>query len=70
MISQEMAIKLSASLGAKQAKLIYPTQNFVDLVWKTKPARSQDPIWVHGTEFAGTYHLNTDHKAPFANLYV
>ncbi|KAF9034551.1 hypothetical protein BJ165DRAFT_1409852 [Panaeolus papilionaceus] len=35
------------------SKLIYPLQNHIDLVWKDKPPKSTDKVYVHGLAFTG-----------------
>ena len=53
MISWAVASVLNTAVQRKGAKLVFPTQNLVDLVWKTKPARSKEVINVHSRRFAG-----------------
>ncbi|EPQ56893.1 Creatinase/aminopeptidase, partial [Gloeophyllum trabeum ATCC 11539] len=53
MITHEKASQLSAQLAAKGSKLIYPPQNLVDLLWKDKPQRSKERIFIQGREFTG-----------------
>jgi Xaa-Pro aminopeptidase len=53
MLSHEKAATFNAQLTAKSSKLIYPPQNFVDLIWKDKPMRSREPIFVQPMEFTG-----------------
>ncbi|KAI0075847.1 Creatinase/aminopeptidase [Panus rudis PR-1116 ss-1] len=54
MISHEHATKLNNELSRRRSKLIFPPQNFVDLIWKDKPQRSQEPIFVQPIQFTGT----------------
>ncbi|KAI0630038.1 Creatinase/aminopeptidase [Trametes polyzona] len=54
LISYEKATALNNALKAKNSKLYYPPQNLVDLVWRDKPPRSREPIYVHPLEYAGT----------------
>ncbi|KAI0784645.1 peptidase M24, structural domain-containing protein [Abortiporus biennis] len=53
MISHEIATHLNSLLGPKGCKLVYPPQNLVDLIWKDKPSRSREPIYVQPIEFTG-----------------
>ncbi|EGO00442.1 hypothetical protein SERLA73DRAFT_89439 [Serpula lacrymans var. lacrymans S7.3] len=53
MISHETATRLSSQLNRKNSKLAYPPQNFMDLVWKDKPLRSKDPVFIQSLEFTG-----------------
>ncbi|TDL21422.1 Creatinase/aminopeptidase [Rickenella mellea] len=53
MISYAKAAQLTKDLQARSAKLVFPPQNYVDLIWKTKPARSKEPIFIQRTSFAG-----------------
>ena len=54
LISYEKATALNNELKPKNSKLQYPPQNLVDLVWREKPARSKEPIYVQPQEFTGT----------------
>ncbi|KAI0779249.1 Creatinase/aminopeptidase [Fomes fomentarius] len=53
LISYEKATALNNELKPKGSKLQYPPQNLVDLVWRDKPARSKESIYVQPMEFAG-----------------
>ncbi|TFK53753.1 Creatinase/aminopeptidase [Heliocybe sulcata] len=53
MITHEKASSLSNQLNAKGSKLIYPPQNLVDLLWKDKPQRSKESIFIQPREFTG-----------------
>lgn len=53
MISYSKATELNNQLTPKGSKLVYPPQNLIDLVWKDKPLRSKEPIFVHPMEFTG-----------------
>ncbi|KAI0762185.1 Creatinase/aminopeptidase [Trametes elegans] len=53
LISYEKATALNNLLKPKGAKLYYPPQNLVDLVWRDKPPRSREPIYVQPKEFSG-----------------
>lgn len=53
MISHTKATELNNQLTPKGCKLVYPPQNLIDLVWKDKPMRSKEPIFVHPMEFTG-----------------
>ncbi|KAK7043106.1 hypothetical protein VNI00_008460 [Paramarasmius palmivorus] len=53
MISYEKATLLNSKINSSGSKLVYPIQNLVDLVWKDKPAKSREPVFIHGTEFTG-----------------
>nr|VWP01223.1 Succinate-semialdehyde dehydrogenase (EC [Ganoderma boninense] len=54
LISFQAATALNNALKPKNSKLHYPPQNLVDLVWREKPARSREPIYVQPKEFTGT----------------
>ena len=54
LISYQTATALNNALKPKNSKLHYPPQNLVDLVWRDKPARSREPIYVQPKEFSGT----------------
>ncbi|EJF65620.1 Creatinase/aminopeptidase [Dichomitus squalens] len=53
LISYETATALNSALKPKNSKLHYPPQNLVDLVWREKPPRSKEPIYVQPQEFTG-----------------
>jgi Xaa-Pro aminopeptidase len=53
MISYEKATLLNSKINSSGSKLVYPIQNLVDLIWKDKPAKSREPVFIHGTEFTG-----------------
>jgi len=53
MISHEKATFLNSKLASRSSKLVYPPQNLVDLVWKDKPAKSREPIYMQPMEFSG-----------------
>lgn len=53
MISYSQASALNSAMQQKSAKLVFPTQNLVDLIWKSKPTRSKHPITLQARRFAG-----------------
>ena len=53
MLSHETATQLNTLLKAKGSKLIYPPQNLVDLIWREKPARSREHIYILARNFTG-----------------
>jgi Xaa-Pro aminopeptidase len=53
MLPHEKAVLLNAQLGARNSKLAYPPQNLADLIWKAKPSRSKDTVYIQPTEFTG-----------------
>ncbi|KAL5523413.1 hypothetical protein ACEPAG_7586 [Sanghuangporus baumii] len=53
MISWANASSLNSSVSRVGGKLVFPSQNFVDLVWKNKPPRSKDPIFIQSRRFSG-----------------
>jgi Xaa-Pro aminopeptidase len=53
MISNETAAQLSALLQAKKSRLVYPSQNLIDLIWEDKPMRSKSKIYVQPIEYTG-----------------
>jgi len=63
MLSHEKAALFNSQLTAKSSKLIYPPQNFVDLIWKDKPPKSKEPIFIQPVEFTGQ-----EASAKFAEL--
>ncbi len=57
MISNETAQQLYPLLQARKSKLVYPSQNLIDLIWVNKPVRSKNKIFVQPIEYTG--ELNT-----------
>lgn len=53
MLPHEKAILLNTELAPKKSKLFYPPQNLVDLIWKDKPSRSREPVFVQPLRFTG-----------------
>ena len=53
MLSHEKAVLLNSQLQSKASKLFYPPQNLVDLIWKEKPAKSKEQIYVQPLKYAG-----------------
>ena len=53
MLSNEIALQLYPLLQAKKSKLVYPSQNLIDLVWLGKPTRSKNKIYVQPIEYTG-----------------
>lgn len=53
MFSHKMATLLNSRLAPLFSKMVYPVQNFVDLIWKDKPAKSRAPVILHPLEFTG-----------------
>ena len=53
MISWAKASALNSAISKAGAKLVFPAQNLVDLVWKTRPARSKDLIFKQPRKYAG-----------------
>lgn len=53
MLPYEKATSLNTQLQPKSAKLFYPPQNLVDLIWKDKPSRSREPVFVQPMKLAG-----------------
>ncbi|KZP27510.1 hypothetical protein FIBSPDRAFT_928041 [Athelia psychrophila] len=52
MLVHDKATAFNSMLTAKNSKLIYPPQS-IDLIWKDKPARSKERIFVQPLEFTG-----------------
>ncbi|KIJ40961.1 hypothetical protein M422DRAFT_60541 [Sphaerobolus stellatus SS14] len=53
MISLEATNKLVAALTPRASSLMFPWQNLVDLIWKERPVRPKDPIYVQPIQFTG-----------------
>jgi Xaa-Pro aminopeptidase len=57
MLSYEKAAQFHTQLASRSSRLIYLPQNFVDLIWTSKPARSKEPIFIQPKEFTGKDNL-------------
>ena len=57
MISYEKAtlFNLNSKYGSIESKLVFPPQNFVDLIWKEKPAKPNAAIYIQTLESAGMF---------------
>ncbi|EMD33796.1 hypothetical protein CERSUDRAFT_56676 [Gelatoporia subvermispora B] len=53
MITHEKATALNAALQPTGSKLFFPPQNLIDLIWRNKPTRSRQLIFVQPNQFAG-----------------
>ncbi|KAA1472816.1 Creatinase/aminopeptidase [Dentipellis sp. KUC8613] len=55
MVSHEHAARLTSLIQQqpKNSKLTFPPQNFVDLIWKDRPARSKNTIYLQPIEYTG-----------------
>ncbi len=53
MLPHEKATLLNSKIGPLNSKLVFPPQNLVDIVWKDKPAKSKDPVFLQPREFTG-----------------
>ncbi|KAI0266674.1 Creatinase/aminopeptidase [Gloeopeniophorella convolvens] len=53
MLSNETATQLYPLLQEKKSKLVYPSQNLIDLIWEGKPPRSKNKIYVQPIEYTG-----------------
>ena len=53
MIAHEKAVLINSKIVGKGSKLIYPPQNLVDLIWKDKPTKSLEKVYMQAIEFTG-----------------
>jgi hypothetical protein len=53
MIAHEKASLMSSNLNSRSSKLVFPPQNLVDLIWKDKPPKLKEPIFIQPIEFTG-----------------
>lgn len=53
MLAHEKAVLLNSQLQSKGSKLFYPPQNLIDLIWKEKPPRSKEPVYVQLLKYTG-----------------
>jgi Xaa-Pro aminopeptidase len=58
MISHTKATDVNSQLTSRNSKLVYPPQNLIDLIWKEKPMRSKEPVFIHPMEFTGRSTLD------------
>ena len=55
MVAHDKAAALQARLAPKNARLAFPPQNLVDLLWKDRPARSRSAVYVQPIEYTGAW---------------
>src|SRR6267154_3120474 len=53
MISNETAQQFYPLLKAKNSKLVFPSQNLIDLIWVNRPVRSKNNIFVQPIRYTG-----------------
>ena len=53
MISNETAQQFYPLLKAKNSKLVFPSQNLIDLIWVNRPVRSKNKIFVQPIKYTG-----------------
>ena len=53
MISTETAEQFYPLLKAKNSRLVFPSQNLIDLIWENKPMRSKNKIYIQPIEYTG-----------------
>ena len=53
MISNETAQQFYPLLKAKKSKLVYPSQNLIDLIWVNRPLRPKNKIFVQPIQYTG-----------------
>lgn len=53
MLAHETAVLLNSQLQARGSKLFYPPQNLIDLIWREKPPRSKESVYVQPMKYAG-----------------
>ncbi|KAJ2932269.1 hypothetical protein H1R20_g4809, partial [Candolleomyces eurysporus] len=62
MISHEKAQNINSKIGQLDSKLVYPPQNLVDLVWKDKPGKPREPLYIQPIEYTGKDAASKIHK--------
>ena len=58
MLSHTKATELNNRLSPKGSKLVHPPKNLIDLIWKDKPSRLKEPVFIHPIEFTGKSTLD------------
>ncbi|KAF8893619.1 peptidase M24, structural domain-containing protein [Infundibulicybe gibba] len=53
MISHENATHINSKITQLNSKLVYPPQNLIDLIWKDKPPKSKEPVYLQPIEYTG-----------------
>ncbi|KAF8532523.1 hypothetical protein JB92DRAFT_3080697 [Gautieria morchelliformis] len=53
LISYSAASKLSTALTPRASSLVFPWQNLIDLLWKNRPVRPKEPVYIQPLVFAG-----------------
>jgi Xaa-Pro aminopeptidase len=54
LISYTEATKLTTALTPRASSLVFPWQNLVDLLWKDRPIRPKEPVYIQPLGLAGT----------------
>ncbi|KAG7089647.1 hypothetical protein E1B28_011309 [Marasmius oreades] len=54
-IPHSTAVLLAARLERLGSELVYPEDNFVDSIWKDRPSRSQERVFLHPLKFTGEH---------------
>jgi Xaa-Pro aminopeptidase len=57
-VSYETASRLDPLLQAKRSRLVYPSQNLIDLIWEDKPTHSKNKIYVQPIGYTGELSLS------------
>jgi len=57
MISNETAQQFYPLLKAKNSKLVFPSQNLIDLIWVNRPVRSKNNIFIQPIVYTGESNL-------------
>ncbi|KAK1233105.1 hypothetical protein PQX77_003745 [Marasmius sp. AFHP31] len=52
-ISVQDAQVLATNLRKRSSKIVYPSYNLVDAIWDSRPAESDNPVFIHSIEFTG-----------------
>ncbi|KAK0475799.1 Creatinase aminopeptidase [Armillaria novae-zelandiae] len=53
MLPYEQAILINSKINPMGGKLVYPVQNLIDLIWKGKPTRSKEPVFLQPIQYSG-----------------
>lgn len=53
MLSHEKSVVINAKINGTDSKMVYPPQNLIDLVWKSKPSKSKASVFKQEIEYTG-----------------
>ncbi|THU90873.1 Creatinase/aminopeptidase [Dendrothele bispora CBS 962.96] len=53
MVTYSKVMHINSKIQTRGCKMAYPIQNLVDMIWKSKPPKSREPVFVQPVQYAG-----------------